>query len=111
MHAGGLLGYPRRISEYGDLYGGGAGTTSLGLSMILTGVLMICVLLLDVGLSVAGVHSWSAGAAGNGLALVGGFSASSLVLPSTSSEQILRNYCVLHTFTIELSTGLVVVRG
>lgn len=79
--------------------------------MILTGVLLLSVLLLDVGLSVAGVHSWSAGAAGNGLALVAGVSSSLLVLPATSSEQVLRNYCIIHTFTSELQSALLIVRG
>lgn len=56
MHVTGLLGFPRRISDYADQFIGYAATSYGGLVMVLLSLCYVILSLFEVGLCVSAVR-------------------------------------------------------
>lgn len=77
---------------------GYSGTISCGLVMVLVSLFMVVLLLVDVGMSVSAVGTSFTSCLG---AAITGASGSTACLPVTSTDHLLRYYCICHTYCTE----------
>jgi len=105
MHGIGILGYPRRISDYADQFVGYAGTISSGLVMVLVSLFMVAIVMFDVGMSVHAMASTVH------IGITSGAVASSFYSTTvlTSADHLLRYYCICHTYCTECCSSAVLL--
>jgi hypothetical protein len=108
MHLLGVLGFPRRISDYGDLYLSGSGSISVGLALALLSLVLFSLIFIELSFGCCSV------ALGTVLGLIPSFSilgcagfGVSCGFATSSCEQVVRNYTIAHIFTLNCSSGLV----